>query len=63
MFPTERSQAINIANEAAELSLLVSPDNLLSVYQTHILLARKLLPRSILLRSKTVPEEARLLIE
>ena len=28
MFPTERSQAINIANEAAELSPLVSPDNL-----------------------------------
>ena len=30
MFPTERSQAINLANEAAELSPLVSPDNLLS---------------------------------
>ena len=31
MFPTERSRAINIANKAAELSPLVSPDNLLSL--------------------------------
>ena len=39
MFPTERSQAINIANEAAELSLLVSPDNLFSaLYWSSVIL-------------------------
>ncbi len=46
MFPTERLRAINSANEAAELSPLVPPDNLLSVYQTQYIAREETSPSS-----------------